>query len=311
MTRRRALSAVIGLGCLIALVVVFEQRVGWEHALAQLARVPPPVVLLAVVLLGLSALARASRIAHLVPDATAGQYGATLRLSCLHLAANSLLPARTGEVLFPLMMRRYFGLPVAEGIPALVWLRLFDLHCLLGAGLFGVVLGRFGPAPAIIASVGWLAMVPAGFLLLRVSGRSVPRRGRLLTWVADMLIAAPKAWKVLYAWTVVIWYARFAALAVVLMPMAAMTIDAAAAGIVAGELSFVLPFHGVAGAGTYEGAIVAVTSLWQADANRVLAAAVDLHLLVLVATLLMAALSLLLPVGRPRTDTPATVPVRS
>lgn len=299
MKLRQIASAVVGLGFLAALVVVFEQRIGWEHALALLAAVPATMLAGAVVLFLVSFTARAIRIHWVTAAHTRGQFPATVRLSCLCVTANTLLPARSGEILFPVLMRRHFGLPMGEGFAVLIWLRLFDLHCLFGAGLFGLALGMAGPVTAVLASVVWLALVPAGFVVSRLLAERLPRGSRITRWISDLLASAPRAWVGLYAWTWLTWYTKFAALAVLLMTMAGLTVDAAAAGIVAGELSFVLPMHGVAGAGTYQGAIVAVTALWSADADQVLAAAVDLHLFILGVTLVVAAASLLLPAGQP------------
>lgn len=298
---KRTLSGIIGLALLLALLVVFQQRVGWDQAMQRALALPLWVHLAFVLLMAVSYGARAARMQLATLPVTAGQFTAVLRLSCIHVTANSLLPARAGEAAFPWLMSRYFGLRLQDSFPTLVWLRLFDLHCLFGAGLLGVMLGRYGWAAALLGQIAWLAMVPAGFWLLRGFGERFPRRGWVLAWVGDMLAKAPIQWRRLYAWTVLSWYSKFLALAAVLMLMVELPLQAAAAATVAGELSFVLPVHGVAGAGTYEGALVGVAALWGAGPDAMLAAAVDLHLLVLLVTVVFGLAGLLLPVGRPPT----------
>ncbi|MEN8822462.1 MAG: lysylphosphatidylglycerol synthase domain-containing protein [Abyssibacter sp.] len=297
---KRVLSGLIGLGLLVALIIVFEQRIGWDQAMQRALALPAWVHAAFVGLLATSYLARAARMQRATQPATTGQFAAVLRLSCFHVTANTLLPARAGEAAFPWLMYRYFGVRLRDSFPTLVWLRLFDLHCLFGAGLLGVTLGRYGWGAGLLSQLIWLAMVPTGFWLLRRFGERFPRRGWVLAWVGEMLAKAPRQWRRLYAWTVLSWYSKFLALAAALMLMVELPLQAAAAATVAGELSFVLPVHGVAGAGTYEGALVGVGALWGAAPDALLAAAVDLHLLVLLVTIGFGLAALLLPAGRRR-----------
>jgi uncharacterized membrane protein YbhN (UPF0104 family) len=60
----------------------------------------------------------------------------------------------------------------------------------------------------------------------------------------------------------------------------------------------VLPFHGIAGSGTYEVAVVGALLPFGVDATAAFAGAVNLHLFVLGMTLILGALALLLPVRR-------------
>jgi uncharacterized membrane protein YbhN (UPF0104 family) len=64
------------------------------------------------------------------------------------------------------------------------------------------------------------------------------------------------------------------------------------------ELSSVLPFHGIAGSGSYELAVVAALLPAGIDASRALAGAVNLHLFLLGVTLILGALAFFLPAGR-------------
>ncbi len=47
-------------------------------------------------------------------------------ITCMHNLYNNLLPARTGEVSFVYLVRRYFGVESAEGIAVLVTARVLD-----------------------------------------------------------------------------------------------------------------------------------------------------------------------------------------
>ncbi|MFN4263748.1 MAG: lysylphosphatidylglycerol synthase domain-containing protein [Thioalkalivibrionaceae bacterium] len=78
----------------------------------------------------------------------AALYLITLRHNLLNLA----LPMRAGEWSLPLMLREHFKIPFAEGSAGLVWLRLLDLHALLGI----VILAT----SALILSLSMTATLP-------------------------------------------------------------------------------------------------------------------------------------------------------
>ena len=69
-------------------------------------------------------------------------------------------------------------------------------------------------------------------------------------------------------------------------------------GVMGAELSSVLPFHGIAGSGSYELAVMAALLPLGIEAETALAGAVNLHLFLLGVTLLLGVLALLLPAGR-------------
>jgi uncharacterized membrane protein YbhN (UPF0104 family) len=62
------------------------------------------------------------------------------------------------------------------------------------------------------------------------------------------------------------------------------------------ELSTVLPFHGIAGSGSYEAAVVAALLPLGVDATAALAGAVNLHLFLLGVTMILGLLAFMLPV---------------
>ncbi|MGO7457800.1 UPF0104 family protein, partial [Rhizobium ruizarguesonis] len=78
-----------------------------------------------------------------------------------HNLLNIMLPFRTGEPRFPLLMRTEFGIPLTRGTSTPFVLRLLDLHALLAAAGIG-----FAVASAD-AAVAW-SLWPV-FLLLPVA----------------------------------------------------------------------------------------------------------------------------------------------
>ena len=81
---------------------------------------------------------------------------------------------------------------------------------------------------------------------------------------------------------------------VVLRLFLPMPVAAAVWGAMAGDLTSILPVHGVAGAGTYEAGVVAGLLPFGVAAQPALQAAVNLHIFLLGATLLGGALGFLI-----------------
>jgi uncharacterized membrane protein YbhN (UPF0104 family) len=98
-----------------------------------------------------------------------------------------------------------------------------------------------------------------------------------------------------YLWTLLSWATKFLAFTAVLLHFLDAELWQAFAGIIGAELSSVLPFHGVAGSGSYELAAVAALVPTGIDADAALRGAVNLHLFLLGVTLLLWPLGLLLP----------------
>jgi uncharacterized membrane protein YbhN (UPF0104 family) len=94
------------------------------------------------------------------------------------------------------------------------------------------------------------------------------------------------------------WLLKLAAFAAVLRHFLAVDFWKVLAGVIGAELSSVLPFHGIAGAGSYELATVAAMLPFGVSATDALTGAVNLHLFVLGTTLILGLFALLIPRGR-------------
>ena len=123
------------------------------------------------------------------------------------------------------------------------------------------------------------------------------RPGRILTSGVAGLPTTPALFWATWGWTAVNWGVKLLVFAWILRAFAPMTLGAAFLGSVTGELSSVLPFHGLAGAGTYEAGIMAGLLPLGIDLESALRGAVNLHLFVLGASVLSGLLALVLPTG--------------
>lgn len=285
----------------IALVLVLgwwvQATLGWRQVLQPWAIVPPQTLLRAFLLVSLSHLLRAIRVYEQYSARSPFAFLPLLRLTVIHTAINNLLPMRLGELAFPLLMKCYFNEGLMRSGFTLAWIRLLDLHFL---GLvFLLVLAMRAGAWAWLVPAGWLLSLPGlhlvrGCLLGWLRGRP-GRPAALLRLALEQAPADFGRQARCYFWTAAAWSAKVYAFALILLHFLDLPSWQAVVGVIGGELSSVLPVHGIAGAGSYEAAVVLALLPLQVNADQALLGAVNLHLFLLVATTGLGLLALLLP----------------
>ncbi|MDZ7751610.1 MAG: lysylphosphatidylglycerol synthase domain-containing protein [Gammaproteobacteria bacterium] len=274
-----------GAGIVLALAVVagIHWYVGWGPLLAPWQELEVHALLLALGLAVAGYLARAVRLYLFFAGPTAGRFALTLKLVLLNTLANNLLPMRAGELSFPLLMRRFFAVPLGTATAALAWLRFMDLHTLLGLGLIGLLAGRMDGPWGWPLMAAWLALP---WLAYRFQ-RAIPgwlgagRWRRLGAAVAAGSPAHGRAFWECWLWSVLAWAAKLAVFVWLLTAFSGAAVEVALLGALGGELTSVLPFHGLAGMGTYEAGVVAAMAPFGVPLEAALAAAVNLHLFLL------------------------------
>ena len=296
------LKTVIGLALLIGLIVLVERVIGWATLLAPWRTLAPVPLAAAIILVFCTYGLRALRVHDYFRADTAGHFTTVLRLSLQHNLLNNLLPARSGELSFPVLMSHHFAIPPLRSVPALLWFRLLDLHTLLACGLLVTGDALLGPGWAWPLTLGWMLLPWLGFRVFvpRLARWELPegKLGALLHKAAQALpLNAALFWRS-WLWTLTSWVIKLAVFAWILGLFADMSTAAAWVGVIAGDLTSVLPVHGVAGAGTFEAGVVAALLPFGLDAKTALQAAVNLHLFILGSILLAGSLSLFLPARR-------------
>ncbi|RWX76146.1 flippase-like domain-containing protein [Neorhizobium lilium] len=287
---------------IILLYALFIQWVwGWETVISLWAAAGWGSALLAMLLLLATYVLRTWRIYDYFPRETGGHFGVLLRLVQVHNLLNIMLPFRTGEASFPLLMKREFGLPLARGTAALFVMRLFDLHALLAAAGTGLALQDGRPWAWALWLV-FLLLPAAAFGMRRhalsMLTRLLPRKAQaLLHEVEAGLPADASAFMRAWGATLINWFTKIAVLAWVLGLLGHLPVAASFGGALGGELSSVLPVHAPAGVGTYPAGITAGALAFGADTAKpaldaLAQAAVNTHLLVIVSSLAGTALSL-------------------
>lgn len=286
---------------LLGLVLWVRHSIGWTALVDPWRDLALPQLLLLLALAALSYVLRAVRAYDAMRAQVRGRFATMLRITVLHTTANNLLPMRLGEAAFPILVRRHFGLRLTHGTLTLAWIRLMDLHALGLVAAIALVLSTAGSLPAWLVLAGWLLALPLAVLLLpSLAGRVAPDGllGRLLRAVRATGPADIPELVRLYLWTALSWAAKLAAFAAITAHFLDAPAGTILAGVVGAELSSVLPLHGVAGAGSYEAAMVAALYPFGVEPAAALGAAVNLHLFLLGVTLLSSLAALLIPARR-------------
>lgn len=286
-TLKRTLIGALQLVLLVGFAWAIEHWWGFARLLAPWSSVPPALVALVVAAQLASYSLRALRIYLAEPRIPRGAWARCLQLILLNNALNLLLPARTGEASFPILLQRWFGVPLAEGAGTLLWLRLLDLNVL---GVLALL--TFAPALLPLPFTVWLLLAVLATLLplaapaiqSRCSRAIAQRQGKLPRVMEKVLAGIPQRLSqvvldLALSWSA--WGIKLAALAAVFAALAQLSLVAGLLGAIGGDLSTVLPIHTPGGFGTYEAGVIAFASPLVPPTPALLAAAVNLHILVL------------------------------
>jgi hypothetical protein len=278
----RRCSMLVGLGLLAMLgLVVWRADVG---ALAAAAGAVPAAVWPVAALAWLSSyLIRAFRLQQEWRGHRRLGLGACLRLSLLHNAALSLLPMRSGELGYLLMVRREWGVGWAAAAHSLARLRGQDLAVL---ALFGGLVwpgGHWSVRAIYLLALPLLVFGLWPRLMVLLSSRLPPH------WLAVGDDASARARWVGWACSVANWFVRLAVVAALLVALRAAAPGVAAWGALGGELAAALPLQAPASLGSYEAGVWAAIRLFEPAGLPALVAAAWLVHLFCIALLLGAA----------------------
>jgi hypothetical protein len=293
------------LGVVVAYALFIEWFWGWKTILAQWEQVGPLPILAALLLLTSTYFLRTWRFYDYFPRETEGRYGTLFRVTQIHNLLNIMMPFRTGETSFPVLMRSEFGIPLARGTSALFVMRLLDLHALLAAAGIGLAMAS---SYRVLSWVLWLCFLLLPVLafalrkpLIRLAVRALPKKVQALVHEVERgLPAGPAAFARAWMTTVVNWLVKVVVLAWALGLMQVTPLSASFGGALGGELSSVLPVHAPGGVGTYPagitaGAIAFGASHEKAALDILAQASINAHLLIVVSALTGTALALLVP----------------
>ena len=283
MNRAQLIKLTLSVVILVITLGVVEWQVGWYSLLTSWQGFSTATLALLILLSLASNALRALRI-KISFELPAQHYPQMFYLSTNHNLLNNLLPMRTGEVAFPVLIKRYFGIGLVASSSHLLLYRLLDLIALLS--LAGVlVLWTYNPA----LSLG-LAVVTLVGLLLFDQGK------RLLVWLlqkagntkldklaAEFTLLPTRGghFSAIVLTTYGVWLTKLLAFLGVVLQLSDLTLAQAVTSVAVADLSSILPIHGVAGSGTFEAAFVLAGKFYAIDTSALLKIAVQLHLFLL------------------------------
>ena len=297
----------------LALLAWLAHDARWQGLEAGLARLSPQVVGLAFLGFLASYALRALRIHDEFRHEVGCRYPTCLRIVLVHNALVNVMPFRSGEAAFPLLMRQTFGTPLTRGIASLFWLRLQDAFVVLALAVLvwpALPLALRGLGLAGVLGLAWYlprwARQPHDWL----DGEGwLSRLGKVRDAFAHSARHARLGW----LWTLANWSVKLLAQAGLLAALLPSDLAAGAAGALGAELAAILPVQGVAGFGTYEAGAAAALLPTGVPLSEGLQAALVLHLFVITSALSAGAVAWLAGMfSRPNDgETPAPHPLSS
>ncbi|WP_143870130.1 lysylphosphatidylglycerol synthase transmembrane domain-containing protein [Catenovulum sediminis] len=283
----------------IAVISYMQITVGWQNVLAQWQQLSITQLLLITALTFISYYLRAYRSYYYFGKALNHPFSLYVRINFLHNALNNFLPMRLGEASFPLFMKQTFNYSILRASSGLLLIRLMDLHWLLL--LLSLLAALQINTLFWLLTLGWVILpfivwhiFP--FLLLKLP-KKLQQKVQLLSLEGPIeerkeeRNAALFLAKV-YCQTACIWLIKLAALVFIFSAFIELDGFKAIFAVVSADLSSVLPIHGLAGSGTFEAAILAALLPFGLQPERILVAAVNLHIYVLAVTLLSVPIAL-------------------
>ncbi|WFS01794.1 lysylphosphatidylglycerol synthase domain-containing protein [Rhizobium tumorigenes] len=300
------------LGVVLLYAAFIEWFWGWSVILAEWAKVGVLPIVVALALLTGTYFLRTWRIYDYFPGETKGHFAALFRVTQIHNLLNIMMPFRTGETSFPLLMRSEFGIPLVRSTAALMVMRLLDLHALLAAAGMGLAVTSQHKAVAWLLWCCFLLLPVAAFAvrrpLIRLAAKALPAKAQSIVLEIELGLpinasAFARAWLM----TIVNWLVKVLVLAWALGLMQVAPLAASFGGALGGELSSVLPVHAPGGVGTYPAGITAGALAFGAPADKaslttLAQASINGHLLVIVSALIGTALGLAMSKGRVQTS---------
>jgi len=290
---------------LIAFFLLVEWLWGWALILKPWATLSIDQVLLGLLLLFVSYIIRAFRLYDYFSTET--RWIPVFRLMLIHNFLNNILPARLGEISFPVLMKRYFAISYLRSSPALLWFRLLDLHAML---MLAVAIWLVNQQFSFIADILFLLALGTPLVIFWFKSpvqrhienwNNKPATGKRLKkaghFMAEAMHGLPANYfqlfkSLLLTW--LNWLVKLLVLAWFIGLFAPLELQFLVTAAVAGELTSILPFHAPGGFGTYEAGLMSVL-LPLLEPGVAAAAAVNTHLFLLGSSALGFAVASLIP----------------
>lgn len=235
---------------LLALVI----NADWRLSLDRLLEVKTELILICVSGWLTSFVFRALRFQAEWKYIASVSFSNALKLSLLHNAAVLVTPLRTGELGYPVLVRRLIPVSWQQSIRSLLWLRFQDavvLFCLAVLLLPKVQVEFRILCLSTLVLLLWL-FKKQWIRMLRSRNFIVSQLRTFLHQRSDAM-----GW----FWSVANWSVKILVVSLMLISLTGIETSLAIKGALTGELSALLPITGPAGLGTYEAGVWSGTGL--------------------------------------------------
>jgi uncharacterized protein (TIRG00374 family) len=315
---RASIRTLIVTALAVGLLALFLRNANLSEVWAVMRGARLDLVGAGIVLLFFGYVCRTARWQVMLAPIGPTRFGVALRATLIGFAASFVLPARAGEVIRPWLLARREGLPVAAAFATIILERVLDLVTVVA--LLALYFLAFDPGistldPAMYAAVRGGALLAAlaaaiGMAVMLACAAHPERLSRLVGWATGWLPARigatvtalsksfaeglaavrdPRQLVLALAWSVPLWLAIAAQIWVVSLALG-VVLPAAGSLLVTALLvvGVAVPTPGAVG-GYHEAYRLSVTSFFAIDNDRAVAAAIVLHAVGFIPTLIAGA----------------------
>ena len=288
-------------------IVAIHHFIGWEKIAATWLQLGTNHFILSLGMIFCTYLIRSLRLYWHCYEALKNKGLLAVKVHIQHNFYNNLLPMRAGEFSFPILMKRHFGFSYAKSTGVLIWFRMLDFQALALLSLF--ILYTFELfnkwlllALFILIFISPLILIwhPFQRLLnsIKPSGTLNPLKNRFITLFLKLKTGFPQnntSFWVSWFLTLLNWVIKIFMFAWIIQFFYPMELNTAVIGAIGGEATSLLPIHGFAGIGSYEAGIAGSLIVFGKSQQEVFIAAINLHLILILSTLISMLLSMLIP----------------
>ncbi len=272
-------------------IYFIEKFLGWKTIIKTWSKFTLTEILVCFILFSFSYLIRSLRLyLYIFNKFKWLPFIKSFGIMLVHNFFNNIMPMRTGEAAFPLLLKKEFQISFNSSLPALLWFRLFDLTCL---SIIGLITLKFEIIPTFSKYALSLIILISPFIIWILNKKLLPvidnRNNGLFKLFEKILRSLPEKLSkfcLTYFLTMANWIIKILIFTFIIVSLIDINILTAILGSISGELSSILPIHGFAGAGTYETGVVAGLMLYNIPLKTAVSAATSLHLFILSATII-------------------------
>ncbi|NOI66724.1 lysylphosphatidylglycerol synthase transmembrane domain-containing protein [Vibrio sp. 99-8-1] len=297
-------SALISVLTFLSVIVAVQAIWGWDTLLSFWSTIPTNAVIFFTLLYWFSYLVRSYRISiYFNSPRIQLPTKVVLPIVIKQTFWANLLPAKAGEISFPILMKKAFSTPYSHSVPALLVLRLFDAYVLAS-----IAVAIFSFPMAGVWVLAWLLVsffIPLVGISLRrqLIGLTYKHRARnKVKFIWQILTNIPDSKKKLLRMTALSWLnwgIKIFLFAALLASMTPLLIEQTTIAALFGEVSGMLP--GLPGGfGSYEAAVSfglmsSGADLSAVSSKEIVAAALNSHFFILFNSIFGAMIVFMLP----------------